>query len=106
MKGEISDLKLEIEKSMIKYGEDKKLKKIKFLDENEKEEYDINIYLSDNDKFSSVIDKFYEKYPLFEEKKIKAFNVNGKKIKRSDIIKNIELNASTIIVIEYWDDKE
>ena len=102
MKDEISDLKLEIERSMIKYGENKKLKKVKFLDENEKEEYLINIYLNDNDRFSSIIDNLYEKYPLFEEKKIKSFSVNGKTIKRNELIKNIELDNSSLILIEYW----
>ena len=102
MESEINDLKLEIERSMIKYGEKKILNKIKFLDENEKEEYLINIYLNDNSKCSSIIEAFYEEYPFFEEKKIK-FSINGKTIKRNELIKNIGLNNSSLILIEHWD---
>ena len=100
MEEEIKDLKSIIENSILK-TEKKKYIKVKFLDVNIKEEFPINIYLSYNDKFSSLIEKFYEKYPNFEEKGIKRFLINEKPIKRSELISNIELDDSTKILIEY-----
>ena len=100
MEEEIKDLKSIIENSILK-TEKKKYIKVKFLDVNIKEEFPINIFLSYNDKFSSLIEKFYEKYPNFEEKGIKRFLINEKPIKRSELISNIELDDSTKILIEY-----
>ena len=98
MQNEINDLKKEVEQFNI--VNNKKYMTINFLDENEKEEFSIRSYLNENDKFSAVMDRFYEKYPQYEDKKIQ-FTINGKKIKRNESIKNLDLNCSSVI-IEDW----
>ena len=96
---EIKYLKSYIKKSNL--DDKKQYMEVKFLDEKIKEEFPINIYLSGDDKFGSLINEFYERYPEFEEKGIKKFLINGKSIKRSELIENIGLNNSTKILIEY-----
>lgn len=98
MQNEINDLKKEVEQFNL--VNNKKYMTINFLDENEKEEFSIRSYLNENDKFSAVMDRFYEKYPQYEDKKIQ-FTINGKKIKRNESIKNLDLNCSSVI-IEDW----
>ena len=100
MEEEIKDLKSYIENSILKTDKVKYIN-IKFLDEKLKEEFPLKIYLNYNDKFSSLIDKFYEKYPDYEERGIKRFIINGKAIKRNEIIEDIKLNDSDKILVEY-----
>ena len=101
MKNEIKDLKSIIESSL-NLPENKKEKvEIIFIDENLKEEFPININISEIDKFSFIIEAFYENYPEFEEKGIKRFSINGKKIQRNELFKNIKLDNTTKILIEY-----
>ena len=90
MKEQIKDLKSELEKSQINH-ENKKFIQINFLDKAINKKLPIYVYVDENDKFSTIIEKFYEKYPDFEDKEIKTFTINGKRIKRNQIIKDIEL---------------
>jgi hypothetical protein len=100
MKEQIKDLKKEIENSKI-HNENKKNIQINFLDKAINKRLPIYVYVDENDKFSTIIEKFYEKYPDFEDKQIKAFTVNGKRIKRSQFIKDIKLITSFNICIDY-----
>ena len=77
----------------------KRLIKLRFY--NEKEEFPIKLYLGEEDKFSFSINKFYEEYPEFEDKQIKFF-FKGKRIKMSRIVKNINLDDSSKILIEEY----
>ena len=70
-----------------------------FLDEEEKEYFTLHIYLKENDIFSTVMEKFYEKYPEYKEKNIK-FSINGKQIKISESIKKLNLSWPSTIIIE------
>ena len=98
---EIKELKSIIESSKILPKSRKSSIKLKFLDETIKEEFPVNIAYNDSHKFSMIIDQFYEAYPEFAEKGIKIFSINGKKIKINELFKNIELDESSIIFIEY-----
>ena len=100
MKNEIKDLRTVIG-SIILPEDKKELVKLTFLDENIKEEFPINVCVSETDKFSFIIDAFYEKYPEFEERGIKRFSIDGKKIQRNELFKNIKLDNKTKILIEY-----
>ena len=100
LESEIKDLRTVIG-SIILPEDKKELVKLTFLDENIKEEFPINVCVSETDKFSFIIDAFFEKYPGFEEKGIKRFSVNGQKIRRSELFKNIGLDRSSKILIEY-----
>ena len=99
MNEEIKELKSEIEKSHI--FENKQFVTINFLDKAINKKLPVNLFLHERDKFSTVIEKFYEKYPDFEEKEIKKFTINGEKIKRNQYIGNINVFTLSSICIDY-----
>lgn len=80
---------------------DKKKITIIFYDEKENKKYPLTINLNNNEKFSLIIGNLYEEYPEFEDKPIKNFNFNKKKIKRSQIIENLGLENYCKINIEF-----
>ena len=73
---------------------------ITFSDEKEKEEYNLNIFLNENDNFSKVINIFYEFFPKFKGRNI-IFTINRKQIKPNEPIKNYDFDNETKIFIEY-----
>ena len=77
----------------------KRLIKLRFY--NESEEFPITIYLGEEDKFSLAINKFYEEYPEFEDKQIKFF-FKENRIKMSTLVKNINLDDSSKILIKEY----
>ena len=74
--------------------------KLQIFYQNE-QKYALNIDVNEEDKFSVIIDELYEKYPEIEEKGVKKFLLNGDKIKRNELIKNIKFNDCTKLEIEY-----
>lgn len=79
-------------------ADEKTLMKFKFIDK-ENNNYTVNFRIGKNDKFSSVVDKFYENYPEMEEIGIKRFIYKGQRIKRNQLIMDIgldELSANNI----------
>ena len=73
---------------------------ITFSDEKEKEEYNLNIFLNENDNFSKVVNIFYEFFPKFKGRNI-IFSINIKQNKEKETIKNCDFDNSTKIFIEY-----
>ena len=89
MEKEIRKLNLELNKTK-RDNENKRLLKLIFYNQKENEEYFLNIFINEEDKFSLIIDQLYEKYPDLEDKEIKKFLFNEKKIKRNELIKDIK----------------
>ena len=86
MEERIKDLESRIEYSIL--NEDKnKYFKLKFLDEQIKEEFELNVYLNEKDKFSCLIDKFYEKYPDYDLKESKNLLLMEKLLKEANLLK-------------------
>ena len=75
----------------------KRLIKLRFC--NKSEEFPIKLYLGEEDKFSLAINKFYEEFPEFEDKQIKFF-FKGNRIRMSTLVKNINLDDSSKILIK------
>ena len=65
------------------------------------QKYSLDIDVNEEDKFSVIIDELYEKYPEIEEKGVKRFLLNGDKIKRNELIKDIKINDCSKLEIEY-----
>ena len=80
MEKEIRKLNLELNKTK-RDNENKRLLKLIFYNQKENEEYFLNIFMNEEDKFSLIIDQLYEKYPDLEDKEIKKFLFNEKKLK-------------------------
>ena len=80
MEKEIRKLNLELNKTK-RDNENKRLLKLIFYNQKENEEYFLNIFINEEDKFSLIIDQLYEKYPDLEDKEIKKFLFNEKKLK-------------------------
>ena len=80
---------------------DKKYIVVHFLDEKIKEEFQIYTFVSNNDTFNCLIDEFSAKNPEYKGKKNKKFLINGKSIEMTELIKNLNINDSTKIFIEY-----
>ena len=78
----------------------KRFLKLKIFYKNE-QKYSLDIDVNENDKFSVIIDELYEKYPEIEEKGVKKFLLNGEKIKRNELIKNLKFNDCSKLEIEY-----
>jgi len=75
----------------------KRLIKLRFC--NDSEEFPIKLYLGEEDKFSLAINKFYEEFPEFKDKQIKFF-FKGNRIRMSTLVKNINLDDSSKILIK------
>ena len=101
MEKEIRKLNLELNKTK-RDNENKRLLKLIFYNQKENEEYFLNIFINEEDKFSLIIDQLYEKYPDLEDKEIKKFLFNEKKIKRNELIKDIKFYDISKIYIEHY----
>lgn len=88
------DLKKEIKKIKKSKNKNKKLYRLRFI--YNKQEYPIEIYLDENDKFFLAINKVVENYEDLEEIP-QRFKYNDKIIKGSNLIKDINLDDSSKI---------
>jgi len=78
----------------------KRFLKLKFF-YNKEFKYSLDINVNEEDRFSTIIDELYEKYPEIEEEGIKRFLFNSERIKRNELIKDIKFDDCSKIEIEY-----
>ena len=93
---QIMKMKKEIQELQSKMPKKNLMEFIFYDDDNE---YNVNVRLGENDKFSAVVDKLFEDYPALEDKEIKGFIYKGEKMKRNRLIKDIDIDLDETPII-------
>lgn len=90
----------ELEEQIKVNNKKKRFLKLKFF-YNKEIKYSLDINVNEEERFSTIIDELYEKYPEIEEEGIKRFLFNSERIKRNELIKDIKFDDYSKIEIEY-----
>ena len=93
---QIMKMKKEIQELQSKMPKKNLMEFIFYDDDNE---YNVNVRLGENDKFSAVVDKLFEDCPALEDKEIKGFIYKGEKMKRNRLIKDIDIDLDETPII-------